>query len=70
MNLGGRVQDIMALFLAAPTLGDLVKLYRNSLCSLLCFKENTALTCKICLYCPCSFRCVFNLDTKHNMKFK
>lgn len=42
MSFGVRVQEIMALFLAAPTLGDLVKLYRNSLYSLLCCKENTA----------------------------
>lgn len=42
MSVGVRVQEIRALFLAAPTLGDLVKLYRNSLCSLLHCKENTA----------------------------
>lgn len=41
-SLGGKAQEIMALFLAVPTKGDLVKVYRNSLCSLLCCKENTA----------------------------
>lgn len=45
MSLGVRVQ-IMALFLVTPTLGDLVKLYRNSLYSLLCCKENTACLAK------------------------